>query len=39
MRIHFNNEFTAFLEEHQLDVKNNLVIIPLYPILIHQFLK
>ena len=39
MRIYFNDEFTTFLENHQLDVKNNLVILPLYPILIYQFLK
>ena len=39
MRIYYNNEYIAFLERHDLDIKNNLILLPLYPILIYNFLK
>jgi len=35
MRIYYNNEYTTFLEKHELDVKNNLVLLPLYPVLVY----
>ena len=39
MRIYYNQEYNNFLESHHLDVKSNLVLLPLYPVLIQEFLK
>ena len=39
IRIYFNEQYYLFLERHEIDVKNNLVQLPLYPILLHQFLE
>jgi hypothetical protein len=38
IRIYYNNQYYSFLEENGIDIKNSLVQLPLFPLLVYQFM-